>query len=248
VIPYSPQPSLLVGPFNLYACGLLLMAGIVAGSFTFSARAEGIGLDKRTAWRLVLIVVPVGLLGAHLLYCAFEDPNALFKFGGISSFGGAFGGICVVTAYVYFRGSSVGELWKWLDAAAYSSVFASFVARLGCSLAHDHLGMRSSSWISVNLPGGPRYDLGLLEALFLGLLSVVLVLLDRKASFEPVGLIASTVAFSYGVLRFCLAYLHETPDRVFGLAIEQYGALTLLGISLYGFHHLRAGRRQRLTA
>ena len=54
-----------------------------------------------------------------------------------------------------------------LDIIAYAMPIGWMIGRLGCTLAHDHRGLASTSWIAVNFPEGPRYDLGLIEFLFL---------------------------------------------------------------------------------
>jgi len=235
LIPYWQQAALRIGPFTFYAFGILLVVATVVGSAMFVKRAEAISLSGKTAWRLILLLVPSGFLGAHLMYCALEDRDALFQFGGISSFGGGFAGVLVLASCVISLPGLADQRWRWFDAASYSAVFAGLIARVGCFLAHDHLGVRTSAWISVKYSDGSRYDLALLEVIFLAVLALVLVVGNRQSWFRYSGFTFGVTAFSYGWFRFSLDYLQEMPRRYHGLTAEQYGALALVGLSFGGF-------------
>ena len=58
------------------------------------------------------------------------------------------------------------QFWRYLDVVAFAFPFAWTLARTGCFLAHDHIGIASTFWLAVRFPEGPHLDLGLIEALF----------------------------------------------------------------------------------
>src|SRR3974390_7400 len=164
MIPCWSQPAVHVDHVTLFAHGILLLLGTLVASVVFVFRAHTLSLRTRVAARLILLLVPIGFLGSHLLYCALDEPGALFELQGISSLGG------ILTALLGF---ALYTIWdrehrrRWLDAAAYAAVPGALIARLGCFMAHDRIGVPTSSWLSVNCFDGPRYDLALLEAIFL---------------------------------------------------------------------------------
>jgi hypothetical protein len=119
------------------------------------------------------------------------------------------------------------QFWSWLDTIAYGSVIAWFIGRIGCFFAHDHIGRRTSSWIGVAFPGGGRFDLGLLEALFLGILLILLTAVDRYSWSRRPGFIFGGVTFLYGIFRLLLENLRDVAVRYFGLTAEQYAAIVL---------------------
>jgi prolipoprotein diacylglyceryltransferase len=132
----------------------------------------------------------------------------------------------------------------WFDVASYAGVFAAIVARTGCFLAHDHLGSRTSSWISVKCSDGPRYDLALFEVIFLSILAILLVRIGTRSRGWTDGVVFGIIALSYGSLRFALEWFREIAARHFGLTVEQYAALILVGCSLFAF---RGHARTRLS-
>jgi phosphatidylglycerol:prolipoprotein diacylglycerol transferase len=88
------------------------------------------------------------------------------------------------------------------------------IGRLGCTLAHDHPGLPSTSWIAVRFPEGPRYDLGLIEFLFLIALTAAFYFLDRRP--RPVGFYFGLYGVMYGGFRIWLDTLHIQPMRFYG--------------------------------
>jgi phosphatidylglycerol:prolipoprotein diacylglycerol transferase len=98
------------------------------------------------------------------------------------------------------------------------------VGRLGCALAHDHRGLWTTNWIAVKFPEGSRYDLGLIEFLFLIGMAALFWALDRKA--RPVGFFFALYGVLYGAFRIWLDTLHAEPLRYYeGAAYVVIGLL-----------------------
>src|SRR5699024_7649510 len=78
--------------------------------------------------------------------------------------------------------------------------------------------------------GGARYDLGLIEALFLFALAIVFYCLDSRVR-RP-GFFFAAYFCVYGPFRFLLDRLHVDPPRYFGWSVDQYAALaaTIAGL------------------
>jgi len=235
MIPCWQEPFIQIGHTVLYIFGILLVAATVLGMALFVRRAERHFKEGRRAVYIVAVAVPVMALGAHLMYCIVDDRTALLEFRGISSFGAILGGAVVLGVFaVIYRGSPAPS-WFWFDAASYTGVFAAIVARSGCFLAHDHLGSRTSFWISVNCLDGPRFDLALFELIFLVILVVVLTRIQRGPRAWADGVVFGISALSYGSFRFGVEFFRDQATKHSGLTVEQWAALILVCGSLFAF-------------
>jgi phosphatidylglycerol---prolipoprotein diacylglyceryl transferase len=134
------------------------------------------------------------------------------------------------------------------------------VGRLGCALVHDHVGRTVASGtlgslLAVGFPrsaddgvdhvygplhvvtGGSdvRFDLGLLEFMFLAVLATAFALRWKK----PVALGTYTVTFclAYGVFRFGLDFLRDEV-RHGGLTFAQYWSLSVVALGLAIRHRM----------
>jgi prolipoprotein diacylglyceryltransferase len=225
LIPCWSQPALHIGRFTLYAHGILLALGTVVSSVIFVNRAQALSLNKRTALSIILFLAPIGLLASHLTYSIFEDPSSLLELQGISSLGGILACLLGLALFTFRHPES---RWRWFDAAAYAGVCGALIARLGCFLAHDRIGLRTSFWLSVKCFEGSRYDLALLEVIFLAVCLGLIIWLARQGWRLSEGMIFSMVAVSYGVLRVALGQLSEGRQRYAGLLPEQFCAVILV--------------------
>ena len=173
-------------------------------------------------FRFCFCIFVCGMIGAHVAKTMMDDSPAFLQdptrivrsFVGIRSLGGISGGFLGGLLWCRIRGLSLFETLRRLDIVAYVIPFAWMFGRLGCALAHDHRGLPSSSWIAVQFPEGPRYDLGLIEFLFLVLLAVTFRVLDRQP--RAVGFFFSLFGVLYGSFRIWLDTLHLQPMRFYG--------------------------------
>jgi phosphatidylglycerol:prolipoprotein diacylglycerol transferase len=103
------------------------------------------------------------------------------------------------------------------------------IGRLGCSLVHDHPGIRSESWLAVRYPDWPRYDLGVLGLFFLLLLAGLFRALDARP--RPPGFFAAAALLAVGVFRIWIDQYQVDPPRYYGWSVDQYNAIILLLLS-----------------
>jgi Prolipoprotein diacylglyceryltransferase len=236
LIPCWSQPALRIGQFTLYAHGILLALGSVVGSVIFVNRAQTLCLRKRTAVIIILLLAPIGLLASHLTYSLLEDPSSLLELQGISSLGGILAGLLALALFTFRHPE---PRWRWFDAAAYAGLWGALIARLGCFLAHDRIGLPTSSRFSVACFGGSYYDLALFEMVFLVAFLTILIWLElRHARLVP-GVAFSALAVSYGTVRLILGQLSEPPQRYLGLAPEQWGGAILFVVGAFCWFRIK---------
>ena len=222
MIPYFPQPVLHLGPFEIRAFGVLMVTAVLIGGRNMILRAHRMGIPAEQMFRFCFWIFVGGMIGAHVAktvmdgYPAFAaDPTLLFRSSiGIRSLGGISGGFLSGLLWCRIRRLSLFETLRRLDIVAFVTPLAWMFGRLGCALAHDHRGIPSTSWIAVNFPEGPRYDLGLIEFLFLIGLVVLFYVLDRRP--RPVGFFFGLYGVVYGGFRIWLDTLHIQPMRFWG--------------------------------
>ena len=126
------------------------------------------------------------------------------------------------------------RLWTWLDTAAYAFVFAMLIIRLGCALAHDHVGIRTSSWLGVRFPDGTRYDLAVLEVLCLARLAALVYIVGRFWTASE-ALLSGLIAAIYGSCRFAIDAFKENAITFHALTLQQGCSVALIGVSLLAF-------------
>jgi hypothetical protein len=150
----------------------------------------------------------------------------------ISSLGGILGGFLASALCLGYFTAKPRQALRYVDSNACVRWFSGVLCRLGCALAHDHVGVRASNWLAVQFPTGPRYDLGLLEFLVLLPSSLILAVLDRRGSFREAapGSWFGWSAIGYGAFRFELGFLSGRPAVAWALTADQITAMLLVAV------------------
>jgi phosphatidylglycerol:prolipoprotein diacylglycerol transferase len=250
MIPYVEHPVLEIGSYPLQAFRVLALLAIVVEYVIVVRRAPRHGFSSEQASSLVAWAVVLGLVSAHLFdVVAYyperlrADPLELFRvWGSLSSWGGMVGGLTGLGIVAYRRGLGASGVLRFFDLCIYALPFTLAVGRFGCALQHDHLGIASTHFLAVNFPTGPRFDLGMLE--FLYLIPVCLLFLVLGRSPRPLGLFSGLFFALYGPARFAMDALRNEDARYLGWTPAQYlcVATTLAGVALVMWSLRRARR------
>lgn len=237
MLPYLDLSQIRLGPVRLHPFGLLLVTGVIVGHTLLVRRLRSHRLaDAWSAEYFAMITVGSALLGAYLegtliawLARAYPLASPGLSRLSMSSLGGVMG--AMLSGFWYIRRKRM-PLLPTADAASYAFSWAWLIARMGCGLVHDHLGPRSSSVFAVRFPTGPRFDLGLLEALGMVLIVALAAWAERRRL--PSGSVFGAVALSYPLLRFPLDFLRDpaTDPRFLSLTAAQWQCLLLFTIGL----------------
>lgn len=245
MIPFIAQPVLQIAGVTFHAFGALVALALLVGCWVFVQRARRQHLDERFARVFIVCVAAIAFFVSHVLEVVIYAPRLLLDkpwtvlnvSHSIYSFGGLVGGI--VTALWLIRHFHVPpqDRWRYLDNLAFAFTVGWIFGRAGCSLAHDHIGAASNSVLAVRFPGGPRYDLGLLELIFTCLLALLLWRMDRRP--RPPGLFLGLFFLTYGIFRVWRDQLEvggprfwgSSPDQLFAFFSLAAGALILLKLT-----------------
>jgi len=187
----------------------------------------GFWLVRRKAGRRSLKPDRIGIVYVNAVVCGLIVAVAwgkILRGEGISSIGLMTGGIATL-AFLLARDPA--NFWKSADVFAFAFPPVIAIARFGCFLAHDHIGARTTSWIGVQFPGGTRFDLGLLYSISAGIITIVIVWMDRRR--WPAGMLTGAALALLGATRLAISSLGNAapPDDAFAIAMVGAGIVLI---------------------
>jgi phosphatidylglycerol:prolipoprotein diacylglycerol transferase len=248
VIPYWEWRTIVLGPLTLQVWGLFAALGVVSSAWFALREAKKKGLDLPAFEALILNIVVWAFIGARIVHAAFYEPAHylaqpldILKVwqGGLSSFGGFIG---AAGAFFWAMRGKKMPLLPAADALVSALPLALGCGRIGCFFIHDHPGTLAhgaGEWFAVNYPDGPRYDLGLLLAVFDFAFLALLVFSPLRKN-KPDGFTFALFMTVYAPVRFGLDFLRAVDVRYFGLTPGQYGSIALFAAGLYLFRRIHA--------
>lgn len=248
LIPYFQLPVWELGPIVLDPWALMVCTGFILGLEIARARGIRLGLDVRDVVDGSVVTVAVGFFIGHVVHVAAYNPQLIGErgwtellrvWGGFSSTGGLLGAL--LGSLLFFKVIRKRPYLLHADAIMFGFPFAWIFGRTGCFLAHDHIGQKSSFFLAVNFPGGPRHDLGLDEALYSIVIAAAFFAL-RKRPFKP-GFFLALFALMYAPARFCFDFLRNTDLQN---ADVRWAGLTPAQWGMIGFFLIAAGLLARL--
>jgi len=265
LVPYIEVPDIVLvparslgdfpaAPIALRPFGTLVALGVYFGCASAVRHARQLGMSERAMVSFLTVIVVVSFVFGHVLDTlsyypgeVLRDPWVLVRlWDGLSSFGGFTG---AVVAGVYWRFRHRTPILAYTDVVLSSFPVSWTFGRLGCTIAHDHPGVRSTAWYAVQYPDGGRLDLGLYELLITVPLMLVFLRLQKQA--RPWGFYAGVTCTYYAPLRFLLDFLRERPGvpvmgivaggdvRYLGLTPAQWGCVPLFAIGVFLLARLR---------
>lgn len=185
-----------------------------------------------------IISILSGLIFAILfqnLYDFIENPNNFTWSVKMTFYGGLFGG-AVTFILIYFlilKRKYKPFLLKLLIIAPSSITIAHGLGRIGCFLAGCCYGKITSSPLGVHFPGieGNVYPTNLYEALFLIILSMILLFLAIK---KQTILTVPIYLISYGVFRFFIEFLRgdDRGSIYISLSPSQFWSIILVAFGI----------------
>jgi phosphatidylglycerol:prolipoprotein diacylglycerol transferase len=231
VFPYIAEPVLNLWGYQLHAFPVLVGLAIYTVFQIVLRRAAAAGIERRAASSLIGWTIFWGLVGAHVFdVVAYtpeklrEDPLELLRlWGSLSSFGGIVSGLTALVILMRRSGLTGPDMLRFADCVLYALPFTLAIGRLGCALQHDHPGVSANHWLAVQFPDGPRFDLGLLEFLYLLPVCALFWWLGRRS--QAPGFFVGLFFALYAPVRFWLDSLRVFDARYLGWTPAQYLSL-----------------------
>ena len=245
MIPYYEPFKWELGPLTLEPFGIFVAAGVLLGVWLGGKHARRIGLDVTVLQDSAVWALCAGTLSGHWVHLFLYHPEELSKspfqilkfWDGLSSMGGVLGGI--IGTLLFFKRRKINT-WNYGDTVAIALPAGWAVARLGCFAVHDHPGIKSDSFLAVNFPlsyyGGPRLDLGLIDAIALFAIAALVWNLGTRDLLK--GRLIGVLSLLYGIQRFFTDFLRATDlsyidKRWAGLTFAQWFCVFLVGFGIY---------------
>jgi phosphatidylglycerol---prolipoprotein diacylglyceryl transferase len=210
----------------------MVAAGAVVGLVLFSRELRRADLPDDTNGAIVGVLA--GLAGAKLLF-TFEhlgqEPfwSLLTSRGGLSWFGGFFGGIAAGLGYYRWRQLPVVPV---LAAATPALAAGQMLGRIGCLLVGDDYGRPTSLPWGIAFPEGlppttvPVHPTQLYEAAILAVLAWLLIRWRRTGL--PDRAVLARYLMLAGAARFAIEFLRVNVRVALGMTVAQFGALAIV--------------------
>ncbi len=241
MIPYFEQPTVKLGPLDYHLFGLFMTAGIISSTLFALYRARKLGIAGD------IIQVGFWFTTTGLLLCIVV-PNLIFRYDQISEKGIVYllapnSGInsasifivCGLTIWTYFKIHEI-PFGRHCDVLLQGLVVGWIFGRLGCTFAHDHIGLPSNFILAFDYPSGARHNLGFYEFIFTALVLAPIALTWRNDRYRPFTY-SALLGLLYGFFRFLADFLRAYDPRYLGLTTAQWLSVVLVITGLLFFRN-----------
>jgi len=246
------------GLIRLNVWSFAVPAAIISGYWLALRRARQAGLATREFESSLEWCIGGGLFISHVVEIVLYQPHrlkaegwtTLLKFwDGLSSYGGFFGAVLVMT--IFYRVIRHRRWWKEADCIMQGLILGWIFGRFGCTMSGDHPGPRTTVPWAFHYPDGPRHNMGMYEMVF-----TIVVLLPANLILDrfkpPTGSFIAMNCLIYGAGRFALDFLRATDrldsdPRYFGLTLAHYCSLGIFLFGLAVFFLARARKLEPVT-
>lgn len=123
-----------LGPFAISLYGIMITSGVVAAAFLSYLEAKRRQLDTEHVLKLLLVVLPLGVIGARLYHVIdlwsyySQNPALIFGGRGLGIFGALIGGGIGLIIYTLWQKLSA---LQWLDIVSPGVILAQAIGRWG---------------------------------------------------------------------------------------------------------------------
>jgi phosphatidylglycerol:prolipoprotein diacylglycerol transferase len=232
---------LTIGPITIHGYGLMIAIGIFSALLMFDKRAKVRKLDSNIAYRLSMISVLSGFIGAKLLYCIIEfkviidNPWQAISGSGFVVYGGIIGGILAAMIYCKLKRVS---FFSYFDLAVPSIALAQGFGRIGCFLAGCCYGRETNSAFGIVFgqsaiaPNGVKLiPTQLLSSAGDFMLAAILLMYARKERKQ--GRVGALYLILYSIGRFVIEFFRNDDRGYMGvLSTSQFLSLIVLAFAI----------------
>jgi phosphatidylglycerol:prolipoprotein diacylglycerol transferase len=247
------HPILLTTPFfTLYTFGVLLAAAYLGALAWMVRGARRAGLDAETMTSLGTWAIVGALIGAKALLAIRSPQEYLTSLSDlrslVSSAGDFYGGFigALIASAIFFRRHPKLPFWRAADVCAPAIALGQAIGRIGCFMAGDDYGSRTTVHWAVTFTdpeaariggvplGVPLHPVQLYESAVCLVLFGFLLWLGRRRHRDGDIIVAYTAL--YAIARFVLEFFRGDADRgfFFGgmLSTSQFIGIIMLGLAV----------------
>jgi phosphatidylglycerol:prolipoprotein diacylglycerol transferase len=267
--------SIQIGPLTIHFYGIIIMLGVIAGTFLAQKEANRKGQDGNHVWDLLVWVLILGIIGARLWHILTPMPDLVAKGitplyylthpldavavwnGGLGILGGVVGG--VLALYLYVRKHHLSFL-EWVDILAPSLALGQAIGRWGNFFNQELYGAPSNLPWAIYIDPQHRYPgfenfayyhpLFLYESLW-NLANMVFLLWLSRRFRERIfpGDIFLVYLVIYPLGRFLLEFMRLDSSMIAGMNINQImmGSIALISALALIVRHTLVARMSQKT-
>jgi phosphatidylglycerol:prolipoprotein diacylglycerol transferase len=249
-----------LGPLALRWYSLMIMLGVIVGTWLSSRMAERRGISADDVYGAALWIVVGGIVGARLAHVIdrFDyyriNPDKILAVyeGGLAIWGGLIAG--GLAGWAYARRNNI-PFWPLADSVSIGAIAGQAIGRIGCIINGDVAGKPTNGdwgFVYTN-PGAllprpeyfntPTQPYPLYEMVCDLVIFGVLLFLFRRRLFD--GAVFLTYCVLYSLVRFFLTYVREEEVWLFGLQQAQVLSIVVVVVAAYLYLYLR-GRQGRV--
>ncbi len=221
--------------YIIFICIGVLVALILFRYLAFKLSVS----EKSFRFYGIIIIVSIGLgfVFSRLFQMLYNYMETRDVGTGITFLGGLIGGVVTFfILYALFGKHYKKDLFKIVNIAMPCIAFGHFFGRIGCFLAGccygiktDFLGVRFVESITSDgewIFGDPRVPTQLIEALFLIMLGITLLLFIFR--FGKLDFLAVIYLYSYSVFRFLIEFVRDDPRGAFILGLSPSQVISVI--------------------
>ncbi len=258
-----PKPIFEIFGQGIYLYGICMAIGIIACFIFVMTIMDKRNFNEEAVDKILLIGIAATAIGVGMaavvqaLYDYIANPDAGFKFGGMTFYGGLIGGVGSylifwnLYVYVIAPRTKIKLLQNNMNAGILDAVpfipigicIAHAFGRLGCFFAGCCYGGETDAWYGITFYNyypssdslvpfsSPRIPTQLFECIFLALLALIMAILYFRHKFEcNMGI----YCIGYGVFRFLIEYLRADyrGEFVVGLTPSQFWAIVMMALGI----------------
>ncbi len=212
-------------------------------------------IDADLAYRILLTIIPCGIIGAKLFHIFdnidifLRDPmGMIFSGSGLSVYGGFVIALLASAVVIKKSGENILQIF---DLASPAMALGYGIGRMGCHVAGDGCyGIRTSSFLGTPYPNGivpttaEVFPTPLFES-FISLMIVILLLKLRKKELQS-GKIFFIYLILNGIARFSVEFIRLNPDVAFGLSQAQIVAFFFFATGIIGLVYQKISHSESL--
>lgn len=233
MIPYQTFPIINLGFVQLKTWGVLVALGFLV-AIILTIRKAKTKKEKEHMYSIATIILASSIIGSRMLHVAqfwheySANPlEALNIFSGGLAFYGGFV-LAIIATYIYVRVNKL-NFWVLADKLTAPMALGIAIARTGCWLIGDHLGLEANLPWSIMHAGVLRHPVTLYHILSMLLLFLILILMENKKIVKKTfpGFLFLSFGLYYALHRLIIDSLRIDPRYFLNLTLAQILSIPL---------------------